>query len=144
MDGKERISTATAAFIIGTAIILDLVQGFLVLTVVGSVVSVIMGLVAGFGLWLIFALHGVKYSGSGALKKAGASFGTMFAEMVPFLDILPFITIGAVLIIRQTRKEDKEARAEARAKLQEQQRVLARYQESLREQQQLQEFEEAA
>ncbi len=144
MEGKERISTTTAAFIIGIALILDLVQGFLVLTVVGSVVSVILGLVAGFGLWLIFALHGVKYSGSGALKKAGATFGTMLAEMVPFLDILPFITIGAILIIRQTRKEDKEARIQARAKLQEQQMAQARYREYVQEQQRAQEFQEAA
>ncbi len=117
MGERERISTVTAAFIIAIALILDLVQFLLVLTVVGSVVSVIIGLLAGFGLWLVFALHGVKYSGTGALKKAGATFGTMVAEMVPFLDVLPLITIGAVLIIRQTRKEDKAARQKARADL---------------------------
>lgn len=119
---KDRISLITAVFVIALALIIDLLQLFLTITVVGSVASLVLGGIVGFVLWLTFMLHGVKYTGKGALQKIGASFGTMVFELVPFIDALPLTTIGAIIIVRQTKKEDKEKRelaaAEARKKQQ--------------------------
>lgn len=123
MKKKERISLITGGLIVALAGVTDLLQGLLTLTVVGSIVSMFLGVVVGVALWLIFTLHGVKYSGTGAMKKIGASFGTMVLEMVPFIDALPLVTTGAVIIILQTRKEDveeakKQEAAEAAARQQ--------------------------
>jgi len=108
MNGKYRISGVTAGFILCTTILIDLAQVLLTLTVIGSIASFFLGVILCFGLWLIFTLHGVKYSGTGGLKKAAASFGTMALEVVPVIDALPFATIGALIVLSETRKEDKK------------------------------------
>lgn len=123
MNGKERINTVTAVFILAATLLVDAAQILLTLTVVGSFIAFFLGLLVSFVLWLVFALHGVKYSGTGALKKLGASFGTMIVEMVPFINALPLVTIGAGIIILETKKEDREAR-ERFAREQEQARQL--------------------
>ena len=108
MKKKERISLITAGLIIALAVATDFLQGLLTLTIVGSIPSMFLGALVGIILWLIFIIHGVKYSGVGGLKKIAASFGTMVLEIVPFVGALPLVTIGAVLIILQTRREDAE------------------------------------
>lgn len=133
MPGKERISLVTAAFIVALTLTIDGLQILLTITVVGSIASLVLGLIMGFVLWLIFILHGVKYSGVGALKKVGASFGSMIVEMIPFIDALPITTVGAVIVILQTRKEDKEAREKALEEAQKaKQAQAARMQEQVR------------
>lgn len=119
--------------IIGFALTLDLLQFLLTLTIIGSVGAFFLGTVGGVALWLIFMLHGVKYSGTGALKKISASFGTLVLEMIPLIDALPLITIGAVMLILQTRKEDVEKQKQQEVeenqktqKLQQQQEEWAR------------------
>ncbi len=112
MNGKYRISGVTAGFIICLTILVDLSQILLTLSVIGSIVSFFLGVILCFGLWLIFTLHGVKYSGTGGLKKVAASFGTMALEIVPVIDALPFATIGAIMVLNETRKEDKKKHAD--------------------------------
>ena len=109
-EPKERISNPIALIIICLAVLVDLVQGLLTVTLVGIIFSMMLGVFASFTLWLTFTLHGVKYSGTAGLKKIAASFGTMVIEMVPFLDALPLVTIGACIIIFETKKEDREAK----------------------------------
>lgn len=115
MNTTYRISGFSLWAIIGFALTLDLLQFLLTLTIVGSVAAFYLGTVGGVALWLIFKLHGVKYSGSGALKKISASFGTLGLEMIPFIDALPLITAGAVTVILQTRKEDVEKQKQQEA-----------------------------
>lgn len=112
MSGKYRISGVTAGFIICLTILVDLSQILLTLTVIGSIVSFFLGVTLGFALWLIFTLHGVKYSGVGGLKKVVASFGSMVLEFVPIINALPFATIGALIVLHETRKEDKKKHAD--------------------------------
>ena len=126
MKKKERISLVTAGLIVALAVTTDFLQGLLTLTIVGSIAAMFMGVIVGITLWLIFTLHGVKYSGTGGLKKIGASFGTMVLEMIPFVDALPLVTTGAVLIIVQTRREDAEE-----AKKQEEEQAAAQKQAML-------------
>lgn len=126
MPVRYRISTITAGIILAATAVSDALQFFLTITLVGSVVSMIMGVLLGIVLWITFTLHGVKYSGSAGLKKVASTFGTMAAEMVPFVDALPLITVGAVIIIMQTRKEDKET-----AKEEAQKQALAQKQQAV-------------
>ncbi|MBP7741612.1 MAG: hypothetical protein KA104_02905 [Candidatus Pacebacteria bacterium] len=131
MNTRYRISGVTAGFILCLTILVDLLQIFLTLTVIGSVVSFFIGIVLCIGLWLIFTLHGVKYSGTGGLKKVAASFGTMALESVPIIDALPFATIGAFIIIRETRKEDiKKQRDKAQASNDNRQQQMQQYEEA--------------
>lgn len=128
MNTTYRISGFSLWAVVGFALTLDLLQFLLTLTVVGSVGAFFLGAVGGIALWLIFILHGVKYSGSGALKKIGASFGTLVLEMIPFIDALPLITVGAVMVILQTRKEDVEKQKQQEAEENQRMRSLQQQQ----------------
>lgn len=115
MNTKYRISGFSLGIIVGFALLLDVLQFFLTLTIVGSAGAFFLGAVGGIALFLIFMLHGVKYSGAGALKKISASFGTLVLEMIPLIDALPLITVGAVMVILQTRREDVEKQKQQEA-----------------------------
>lgn len=111
---RYRISWITGGFILALTLIVDGVQILLTVTLIGSVISMVMGALMGFVLWLIFILHGVKYSGTGGFKKAGTLAISVLVEFIPFADMLPAITTGALLTILETRKEDRAAFEQAR------------------------------
>lgn len=118
MPVKYRISWSSGGFILAATGISDfIIQPFLILTVVGAIVSAAIGVVMTFVLWLTFKLHGVNYSGPAGLKKSIALLGSGALEAVPGIDVLPLTTIGAVMIILESRKEDRET---ARKKVEEQ------------------------
>lgn len=130
MPVRYRISALTAAFILTATLGVDLLQIFLTMTIVGSVVCMLLGTLLGIILWVTYTIHGVKYSGTAGLKKIAATFGTMALEMLPFLDALPLVSIGAVIIILQTRSEDREtAQKEAQEQMAAQQQQAASAQE---------------
>ncbi len=125
MKTNYRISGFSFWAIIACTLVIDGIQFVLTLTVVGSAVALVLGLLSGFTLWLTFTLHGVKYSGTRGLKKMAASFGTMVLEVIPFINALPLVTVGAFILILQTRAEDREKQKqeeESRVQQQRQQR----------------------
>ncbi len=108
MKVQYRINNVTFALILAGALIIDGLGFLLALTVVGSIIGTFMGVLAGIILWITFMLHGVKYSGTAGLKKIAATFGTMVAEMIPMINALPMVTVGAVIVVVQSRGEDRE------------------------------------
>lgn len=125
MKTNYRISGFSFWAIIACTLTIDGIQFLLTLTVAGSIVALVLGLLSGFCLWLTFTLHDVKYSGTRGLKKIAASFGTMVLEIIPFINALPLVTVGAFILIQQTRAEDREKQKqeeEARVQQQRQQR----------------------
>lgn len=110
---RYRINWVTGGFILALTLVIDGVQILLTLTLVGSIISMVLGAMMGFILWLIFILHRVKYSGTGGFKKAGTLALSVLVEFIPFADMLPAITTGALLTILETRKEDRAAFAQA-------------------------------
>jgi hypothetical protein len=110
---RYRINWITGGFILALTLIVDGLQILLTVTLIGSIVSMVMGALMGFILWLIFVLHHVKYSGTGGFKKAGTLALSVLVEFIPFADMLPAITTGALLTILETRKEDRAAFAQA-------------------------------
>ena len=128
MPVRYRISNITAGIILVATGVTDALQFALTITVVGSVVSMIVGTLLGVILWITFTLHGVKYSGSAGLKKIASTFGAMVLEMVPFIDALPLVSVGAIIVISETRKEDRQhakTEAERQANEQKQQQISA-------------------
>lgn len=148
MTTNYRISGFSFWAIIGCTVLLDGLQFFLTLTIVGSVVAFFLGLLGGIALWLTFTLHGVKYSGTRGLKKIASTFGTMVLEVIPFINALPLITIGAYMLIQQTRAEDREKQQQEMAAAQqqrEQQLAQARaQQQAANDMEEEQRFAEAA
>jgi hypothetical protein len=112
MARPYRIGGVTAGLMIGTAIAFDAVQGLLTLTVVGSLLSFLVTIVAGiiFALWFMF--NGVSIFGQNAAKKALISLSSFVVELVPLIDALPAITFGVVALIAQARTEDMKKNAQ--------------------------------
>ncbi|MEK7100866.1 MAG: hypothetical protein AAB921_02090 [Patescibacteria group bacterium] len=108
MKVQHRINNVTFALILAVTLIIDGLGFLLALTVVGSIIGIFMGVLAGIILWVIFMAHGVKYSGTAGLKKIAATFGTMVLEMIPMINALPMVTVGAVIVVLQSRTEDRE------------------------------------
>lgn len=112
---KARVGNLSAGFIVGLAIIFDLIQilvSFLhVIPFVGNAIAVVVAWFVAvvalliFGLW--FWWLGVNYfTGKRAGLKLLAVFGTFVIELVPLVDALPAITAGVVLVIIASRVED--------------------------------------
>lgn len=107
MKVSYRISTVTAGLILACTLVLDGIGFLLTLTLVGSIVAAFIGAVAAFVLWLTFALHGVKYTGAAGMRRLAVMLVTAVGEIIPIVGALPLTTVGAAIIIVQTRAEDK-------------------------------------
>lgn len=131
MKVQYRINNVTFGLILAGTILTDLVGFLLALTIIGSFVGVFTGVLVGIILWLTFMIHGVKYSGTAGLKKVAATFGTTVLEMIPMINALPMTTTGAVIVVVQSRLEDREKAkedAERRAAAQKKQAQLMQQQ----------------
>jgi hypothetical protein len=125
MAVSYRINNVTFGLILASTAIVDLVGFLLALTVIGSIAGTFIGVLAGILLWITFMIHGVKYSGTAGLKKVAATFGTMVLEMIPMINALPMVTTGAVIVVLQSRIEDK-----AKAKEDEEKRIAQQKQQA--------------
>lgn len=110
MATEHKVGNGAAAAMLTVAVLIDGIQALLTFTVIGSIVATLITFLASFGFWLWFALHGVKYTGKDAGKKALIVLASVIAELVPFVNMLPATTAGILGIILTERvKEAKEA-----------------------------------
>jgi len=109
-----RIGMVQACFMVGVAVIADLLQVLLDLTGILAIASDIVTFLAESVLGIWFMINGVQFtSGKRALSKFLTAFGTTIIELVPIIDALPTLTIGTIFIIHASRKEDREKTKEA-------------------------------
>lgn len=129
---KHKIETVPAFFLLSLAILFDGIQFLLTLTVVGSLFSFLVTIIAAlvFGLW--FALLGVNYFGKGGATKLLTALGSTVIELIPIVDALPGISLGVAALIAQTRVEDAREAADLKARQHKQQQVQLRQQQANR------------
>ena len=109
METKSKIDNLTAIFLIGCAVLVDGIQFLLTLTVLASLLSSLLTIVASIGFFLVFFLLGVKYTGKSGGVKLFSMLTASVVELVPFLGAIPAWTAGVVAVIIQERiKEAKE------------------------------------
>lgn len=112
---KNRVGVITAGFMVGIALLFDLLQFLFsmlhVIPFIGTQIAIgvtwfITVLALGiFGLW--FTLLGVKYfTGKQVQAKLVALFGPIALELIPLVGALPAITAGVVVLIVISRYED--------------------------------------
>lgn len=107
----HKVGNVTAGAMVAVAVVIDILQGLLTLTVLGSVVSLFISLIAGFGFWLWFAILGVSYLSKGAGKKIALSAATFVIELIPFVNAIPAMTVSVLgIIIIERQNEKNEAR----------------------------------
>ena len=109
-EKKRRIGTITAVFMVTLAVIIDLVQFLLNLTVFLALASLYLTFLAAsiFGIW--FALLGVSYfSGKKSGLKMIAAIGGLFTELVPFINALPATTVSVIAVILISKVEDRSS-----------------------------------
>lgn len=102
---KPRISNGSAGALIATGLLTDGIQALLTFTVIGSIIATFVTLVAafGFGMWLLML---GAYKGSKMDRQAVTAIAVVAVECVPFLSIIPGITLGLLVTIVRTRIED--------------------------------------
>ncbi len=89
----RKFSPTSVFLMVGTALIYDGMGLLLNLTVVGSIITPVINVLAFCTFYLWFKLKGVKFN---KLSNVSVMGGTSIIEFVPFLNALPVWT-GAVL-----------------------------------------------
>ncbi len=101
---KHSITTTTKILMVGTAIFFDVLQILVTLIPgIGPILAFFVNIFAQMTFWLWFHIKGVKYNSS---KRLGAVVGGFLIELIPFLNVLPGITVQ-VLIILTTLEAEK-------------------------------------
>jgi hypothetical protein len=110
---KYRINLITAGFMVGFALIVDGVQFLFTLTGVLAIANSIISILAEFSLWLWCMLVGVNYfGGKQASKNIIAVLTAIVVELVPVLDALPAFTTQTIILIYNSRVEDRQNHSE--------------------------------
>lgn len=105
---RYRVSNVSLGFMLALAVVFDLLQFLLTLTVVGALFTLLFGFV-GFIIYAIwFLILGVNYiQGRKAAAKLGTLIATWVVEFMPLLNALPSMTVGVLLIALISRAEDR-------------------------------------
>jgi len=110
-NNEPRINTVTAAFMIGGAVAMDLVQFLLLITIVGTLLNSMLTFIAFISYFIWFYLHGVSiFGGRKAWLKVAAATGGTLGELIPVLNAFPLMTPSIVAVIMLSRMEDREGR----------------------------------
>lgn len=108
LDVTYRIGTLSAFFLITVALFLDVLGFLLILTVIGSFVTEILGITGSIFFFVVFLFMGVNYLSGKSTQKIAVTAAGAVIEMFPFLNGLPSFTVQVSSIIYITRKEDRE------------------------------------
>lgn len=133
-----RIGSIAGFFIVATAVFFDAVGFLLTLTGIGAIGTEIMGITGAIMFFIWFMFHHVNYLSGRSLQKLGVMGVGALVEAIPFLNgISPTFVIQTVLLIRITRKEDREEAqrkhaAQMAAYAQEQERQQFRFQQYMK------------
>lgn len=110
---QYRIGWMSAGFILGVAVVADLLQVLFTLLVVFAPASIIVTVVAEGIIFFYFWVCGVHFMrGKRSLGRILGFLLTTMIEMVPFLDGLPTLTADTFYNIHSARKEDRELHKE--------------------------------
>ena len=105
--GKQRIHVVIAFAMVATALLIDIVQIlFEWLPAVGPIIGwffAAFGFIV-FGIW--FMLVGVNYLDRNGAVKVMVSLASCVVELIPFVDMIPALTLGVLSLILITRAED--------------------------------------
>lgn len=108
IEKKVRIDNIQAAFMIGVAVTVDIVQLILGFFIIGLVLNRFITFFVFLSFFLWFALNGVNFiSGKMSTRRMLSFFGVAFAEFIPIVGMAPLWSFGIASIIYSTRKEDK-------------------------------------
>ena len=106
MDKKHTIGNVTAGLMIAFALLMDVIQGFLTLSIFLIPFSWFITIFSFTALWLWFVLAGVKYSGNAGGKRILIMIASIITELIPVINAIPAVTAGVIGTIGQTRLED--------------------------------------
>ena len=107
---KYRIGWVSALLVVGVAIVADLLQVVLALTVVLSPAGDFVAVIGEGMIFIYFIFRGVKFiRGKGAGGRMAGLVVTSVIELIPIVDALPTITLFTLYTIHSSRKEDREA-----------------------------------
>jgi len=103
---KYRIGKTQRFFMVAIAMCFDLLELILAVFLVGAVLNRIITLIeySIYILWFMF--NKIKFTKPKNLSRLG---GTFFIEMIPVLGALPMFSVGVLMTINQSRREDLEA-----------------------------------
>lgn len=106
---KYRVSFTQELLIKSAAATLDVIGFLLMLTVVGEIATVIIGITGGALFFIWFWFLGVNYFGQNATSKVGMTIINFILESAPFINaVYPGFSVQAWRLISIMKKEDEE------------------------------------
>ena len=102
---QEKIGPVTIFSLVAIAILVDLIQFLLTLTVLGAVFSWFLTPLVWIVFFIWFQLLGVQYITNKGGGKLFTSLSAIVVELVPFINALPATTTGVAILIYQHNKE---------------------------------------
>jgi hypothetical protein len=102
---KYRIGSTQRVFMVCGAILFDLLELILALLAIGIFLNRIITFLEYFIYILWFGINKVPFYKSKNLSRLG---GTFFLEMIPIIGAGPGFTVGVLMTINQSRREDLE------------------------------------
>ena len=106
---KYRVGFVGGFAIVGSALVLDGMGLFFMLTGIGEIVTELIGLAGSLLFFVWFAVLGARFFTGKVGQKVGILAASSLIEVIPFLNGLsPTFTIETVSLIATLRKEDRE------------------------------------
>lgn len=101
---QERISNATAVFMVATALLFDGTQAFLEWILIGFAVNWLINILAWLTFFVWFKFKGVSFMN---LKRSVIFNGGFFLELIPLVAELPLWTATIIIMIIMVKLEDR-------------------------------------
>jgi hypothetical protein len=120
----HRISVFTESLLVFVALTLDMLQLILGIFIVGGVLNTFISILYYGTVGVVLYTHGIAIIHPKRTKKFLAS---VIGEAIPFVNMLPWLTISTVMTLRQLRREmdEQEEREAAEAQAVEEEALLA-------------------
>lgn len=107
----KRIGMGMGICLVAVAVLVDAVQLFLTLTVVGVVASPVLTFFAWTTFLIWFALLGVNYFDRGGASRVATMFASVVTELLPVVNAIPALTLGVIaLIVQHNLQVEKQKR----------------------------------
>jgi hypothetical protein len=103
-DKKPKIKKGTMVLMVATALFFDVLGALInLIPGLGQVLAIFIAWAGQATFWLWFKMHGVSY---GTKKRAVSVTAGFIIGMIPFLNIIPELTLQVILILGTLEVED--------------------------------------
>lgn len=125
-EDRNRMSGFHSGTLISVAVFFEVVQVILsLIPFIGGLIASLITLFAFLVFWVWFHVLGIGFFDT--TLRLVVRMTMLFTEIIPYVNMLPILTIGTILVIWQVRHEDKKYNKERRESYEASQVNASRY-----------------